>query len=106
MDAPPTRHVEIVAPAGFVPFERSRIEQSIVAAFEARVARAPARPAVKTAAESLSYGELNAWANRIARGLLASMVLSTAASGLEYAYRFIFRTEDLVEKKSDDEGVA
>ena len=72
MDAPPTRHVEIVAPAGFVPFERSRIEQSIVAAFEARVAQAPARPAVKTAAESLSYGELNAWANRIARGLLAS----------------------------------
>ena len=31
----------------------------------------------------------------LARGVLAVMVLLTAASGLEYAYRFIYRADDL-----------
>lgn len=40
----------------------------------------------------------------LARGLLALMVLATAVSGLEYAYRFIFRAEDLVGQKPDGDS--
>jgi amino acid adenylation domain-containing protein len=50
-------------------FERGEIEQSLPARFEAQVARFPDRLAVRAGGEELSYGELNARANRIARAI-------------------------------------
>ncbi len=41
----------------------------------------------------------------LARGVLGGMVLLTAASGLEYAYRFIYRANDLpAQAKAEDAG--
>ena len=72
MTAPRAGGGEVSRPADFIPFGRSEIEQSLVSAFEAQVLVDPSRIAVKTATETLSYGALNAWANRVAHGLLAS----------------------------------
>ncbi|MEX1020411.1 MAG: non-ribosomal peptide synthetase, partial [Litorilinea sp.] len=52
-------------------FDRSILDRTAVAEFEAMVARQPARLAVQDAQTSLTYGELNAAANRLARRLVA-----------------------------------
>lgn len=52
-------------------FPESEYETSIPARFEKIVARFPERLAVVDDQRSLTYGELNAAANRIAHGLLA-----------------------------------
>ncbi len=58
-------------PAGFRPFPRDEIEQSIPARF-AKVVRAhPDRVAVKSGDRALTYAELDATANRIAHEILA-----------------------------------
>lgn len=58
-------------PAGtFVEFKKDEIEQSIPGRFEQMVRQFPNRIAVKTRDQSLTYAELNSWANRLARTIL------------------------------------
>ncbi|MCB0063656.1 MAG: non-ribosomal peptide synthetase [Caldilineaceae bacterium] len=56
---------------GWMEFPLAATEQSIGARFEAQVASDPTRPAVTSAGASYTYGELNAFANRIAHAILA-----------------------------------
>jgi amino acid adenylation domain-containing protein len=56
---------------GFVPFERAAIEQSIPRRFAQQVAAGPDRLAVRFGSTSLTYAELDRWANRVARAILA-----------------------------------
>ncbi|WP_316214620.1 amino acid adenylation domain-containing protein [Bradyrhizobium sp. SZCCHNR2035] len=58
---------------GFETFESSETEQSIVARFEAQVARSPTRIAVQAGDTTYSYDEINCWANGIAAHLLGSI---------------------------------
>ncbi|MGE5277307.1 MAG: amino acid adenylation domain-containing protein [Acidobacteriota bacterium] len=60
----------VAAGPGFREFLTEEIEQSLPARFEQQVERHPARLAVRSAGESLTYAELNARANRIARSIL------------------------------------
>ena len=53
----------------FVPFATEDIEQSIASRFEQIVARDPARLAVKTERETVTYGALNEMANRVAHAI-------------------------------------
>jgi non-ribosomal peptide synthetase component F len=58
-------------PSGtFVEFPIEDVETSIPARFEKMVARYPDNPAVVTASQSLSYAELNRWANRVAHSII------------------------------------
>ena len=58
-------------PSGtFEPFPESALAQSVGARFERQVARGPARLAIKTGRDAISYAELNASANRVAHALL------------------------------------
>lgn len=66
------------APAAYVPFPREAIEGSVVARFEAQVAQHQSRPALRSARLNLTYGELNAAANQVARRLLAQTSRSEA----------------------------
>ncbi|RPJ85530.1 MAG: amino acid adenylation domain-containing protein, partial [Acidobacteria bacterium] len=69
----PTSAADTVRPLNsFVRIERQDIEQSIAKRFEAQVTRRPGQTAVKTPAGELSYGRLNALANRVAHALLAA----------------------------------
>jgi amino acid adenylation domain-containing protein len=63
------RKVEIEPPASFGPFARAEIEQSISARFEKQVENYSGRLAVKSGALSLTYGQLNRAANRLARAI-------------------------------------
>ena len=56
----------------FRPFSKEEIETTLPARFEAQVRRNPERLAVKLAEEALTYGALNAAANRIAHGILTA----------------------------------
>jgi amino acid adenylation domain-containing protein len=60
-------------PAAFERFERSAIEQSVADRFAERAALHPDRLAVKSLHDSLTYGELNRTANRIARAIIAKL---------------------------------
>jgi amino acid adenylation domain-containing protein len=63
-----------VRPCGeFVEFGADAIEQSIPSRFEQQVARDPGRIAVRTRVDELTYGELDAWADRIACALLEQL---------------------------------
>jgi amino acid adenylation domain-containing protein len=53
-------------------FEPAEIEQSIGARFEAQAAKRPSAIAIKDGERTLTYGELNAAANRVARALIAA----------------------------------
>jgi non-ribosomal peptide synthetase component F len=55
----------------FIPFERSEVEQSIAARFEAQAARRAEALAIRDGAHEWKYRDLNARANRIGRALLA-----------------------------------
>jgi len=55
----------------FVEFKREEVEQSIMQRFEQMVSRYPNGIAVKTKKYALTYAELNARANRVARAILA-----------------------------------
>jgi amino acid adenylation domain-containing protein len=55
----------------FVPFERGEIEQSIPERFESIARKYPQALAVKTKTDSLTYGELNNAANRLANAILS-----------------------------------
>jgi non-ribosomal peptide synthetase component F len=55
---------------GFVPFERTAIEQSIPRRFARQVAAGPDRLAVKFRSASLTYAELDRRANQVARAIL------------------------------------
>jgi amino acid adenylation domain-containing protein len=55
----------------FVEFKRDEINQSIPARFEQQVNKYPHRVAVKTVSVHFTYLELNQFANRIARAILA-----------------------------------
>jgi amino acid adenylation domain-containing protein len=57
---------------GFVRFELDEIEQSIPGRFEKQVRAHGDRLAVKTRRHTLSYADLNRWANRVAHALLAA----------------------------------
>lgn len=56
---------------GWAAFSLAATEQSIGARFAAQVVRDPTQPAVTSAGASYTYGELNAFANRIAHAILA-----------------------------------
>src|SRR3989337_2549790 len=59
-------------PSGvFVEFRKEEIEQSIPDRFEQQVAKYPNRIAVKTRNPTLTYGDLNKGAKRVARAILA-----------------------------------
>ena len=59
-------------PSGrFVPFASAAVEQSVQARFEQQVDPHAGRIAIRTAAETLTYGELDRLANRIAQAILA-----------------------------------
>jgi non-ribosomal peptide synthetase component F len=66
-------------------FEPSKIEQSIAARFEAQAAKRPAAIAIKDADRTLTYGELNALANRVGRVLLAVALANGNAVALLFA---------------------
>jgi amino acid adenylation domain-containing protein len=59
------------ATSRFVPFPREEVEQSIPARFERQALLYPERTAVADAGSALTYRDLNALANRIARAILA-----------------------------------
>ena len=63
--------VRISPGEGFVPFERTAIEQSIPRRFARQVAAGPDRLAVKFRSASLTYAELDRRANQVARAILA-----------------------------------
>lgn len=56
----------------FIPFDREDLEGSIPSRFEAIAAKSPGRLAVKFGSTSVSYGELDVMANRIAHAVLAA----------------------------------
>jgi non-ribosomal peptide synthetase component F len=59
-------------PSGtFVEFKEKEIEQSIPERFEKMVRQFPNRIAVKARDQSVTYAELNAMANRLARTIVA-----------------------------------
>ena len=61
-----------VHPTGsFTPFPPAALETSIARRFEAQAARHPDRLALKTRRQALTYAELDAVANRIARAIAA-----------------------------------
>lgn len=61
-------------PSGaFERFEPAELEQSVAGRFEPMVRRAPARLAVKTRSDALTYEALNRAANQVAHALLARM---------------------------------
>ena len=67
-------------PSGLGPdFPPEDVEQSVPARFEAQVRRHRDRPAVRTPDRSVSYGELNAAANRVAHATLAASAGEVAA---------------------------
>ncbi len=55
---------------GFVPFERSEIEQSIAARFESQVVNYPDHLAIRDWGTTLTYAQLNQAANRVAHAIL------------------------------------
>jgi amino acid adenylation domain-containing protein len=55
----------------FVEFPKAAIEQTLTSRFEQQVRRDPARLAVRTRKEALTYAELDAAANRVAHAVLA-----------------------------------
>jgi non-ribosomal peptide synthetase component F len=58
-------------PSGiFEPFPPDEADQSVAARFGTLAARHPGRPALRTPVETLTYGELDAAANRVARAIL------------------------------------
>jgi len=61
-----------ITPAGFEAFERSAIESSIAQRFRQRVSREPGRLALKFGPVCLSYGQLDAQANRFAQAILVT----------------------------------
>ncbi len=65
---------------GFVPFERAAVEQSIPQRFARQVAADPDRLAVKFGPDALTYSELDRWASRVARAVLARGVRSDAVA--------------------------
>ncbi len=66
----------------FVEFNKEEINQSIPARFEQQVSKYPDRVAVKTARLQFTYLELNQFANRIARAILARSGRSAEPVGL------------------------
>src|SRR5262245_60277562 len=66
----------------FVEFPLADIEQTIARRFEQQVRRYPKRLAVKVGKQSLSYEELNAAANSVARTLLQRAGLKTDPIGI------------------------
>jgi amino acid adenylation domain-containing protein len=64
------RRVDIKPAPSFVPFAREDIEQSIPARFEQQVEKYTDQLAVKSGDLSLTYGELNRAANRLARAII------------------------------------
>ena len=66
----PTPNLRALGPRRSTEFEKADIEQSISNRFELQVERFSDRLAVKTAATSLTYNELNRRANRIAHAVL------------------------------------
>ena len=66
----------------FVEFNKQEINQSIPARFEQQVSKYPDRVSVKTAGLQFTYLELNQFANRIARAILARSGRSAEPVGL------------------------
>lgn len=66
----------------FVEFNKEEINQSIPARFEQQVSKYPDRVSVKTARLQFTYLELNQFANRIARAILARSGRSAEPVGL------------------------
>jgi amino acid adenylation domain-containing protein len=66
----------------FVEFARAEVEQSIPSRFEKIVSRYPDRVAIQTNNHVLTYAELNATANRIARTILQQQGDTAEAIGL------------------------
>ena len=64
--------VKVSPGEGFVPFERSAIEQSIPCRFAGQVAAGPDRLAVKVGSASLTYAELDRRGDQVARAILAA----------------------------------
>jgi amino acid adenylation domain-containing protein len=89
-ESPGSRGRRLVAALpGFRELPRDAIEQSISACFERQVAEGPDREALRTPGTRLTYGELNARANRIAAEILerrgaapepAALLLSQSAA--------------------------
>ena len=71
-DSPPEACLPNPPPRSFRRFERSEIEQSIVARFERQVRDHPSKTAIAAAGETLTYQQLNQGANRIAAKILTS----------------------------------
>src|SRR6266496_2461808 len=70
-------------PSGkFEEFSKEDVETSIPARFEKIVARYPDNPAVVTASQSLSYAELNRWANRVAHAIIDQRGVGSEPIGL------------------------
>ena len=61
------------SPFPFVPFSSAAVESSLGRRFRAQVAAWPSRPAVRAAGMTVTYEELGWRADRVARGLVASL---------------------------------
>lgn len=78
----PTQASRISSTNPFIEFRKEEIEQSIPDRFEKIVHKHPDRTAVKTMRHILTYRELNAMANRLARAVLAQQGSKAEPVGL------------------------
>jgi amino acid adenylation domain-containing protein len=77
-------------PSGkFEEFSKEDVETSIPARFEKMVARYPDNPAVVTASQSLSYAELNRWANRVAHSIIDQRGVGSEPIGLLFETKLV-----------------
>ena len=61
-----------VHPSGvFTEFSREDLQQTVASLFERQVRKSPLRLAIQTPVQALTYEQLNAQANRLARGILS-----------------------------------
>jgi amino acid adenylation domain-containing protein len=78
----PVQHASHGPTNPFIPFQKQEIEQSIPGRFEQQVSQHPNRLAVKGRRSALTYEDLNRYANRIGRAILAARGDSEETVGL------------------------
>ena len=86
LSTPQARPLNGADHSDFVPFPEEDLRQSVGARFEQQALRHPSHLAIKTDAATISYRELNALANRLARAIQACPGTSPGARQQPVAY--------------------